>query len=359
MSENQNQATAIAESMYGVFGKKPEEVKVQKDPGSGGGVYFNPDAKSAPNQIYRAIVKFLPKLYDLENPDKTETVETVSYWIPEGNGGFRYTSAKSLGKKENCPVANKYWEWDGSDDARLKKMAKKLSYKRQYFALIQVVEDQAKPENKGKLFLYDVPYAIQKKITAVMYPSKEDIKMGAVANNVFDPLEGFPLVMKVAIKDTTEGEFRDYDGCEFKEKLNPRMIVDFEGELLPAEEPKTEQEIRTYQEKAIKIILAGPSLKDVEYKPADEATLARIQKSLTNLESGNIGQESETSDQPTEQPAATNVQTEQTTNAAQPEQNANVQTEQPTEVNETKAETTSAVTSANDLVASVMSNKAE
>lgn len=334
-------AQAIAESMYGVFGKKAEEVIIQDEKSGSGGIFFNPDAKSAPNQVYRCVIKFLPKLYDLENPEKTETVETVSYWIPEGNGGFRYNSPKSIGKNQNCVVANKFWEWKESNDARLKKLAGKLSYKRQFFSLIQVIEDQAKPENNGKIFIYDVPFAIQKKIKALMYPSKDDVKLGAVANNIYDPLEGQVMIMKVSIKNTAEGEFRDYDDCSFSTNLSPRMIVDFENkdDLKQAAKPETPEELRAYQSKAIQTILAGPSLKDVEYKPATEEILTRIAKALSNLENGNTGDESNQSN--------ANVTTTET---------ANVPTTEAASAETTKS---SVESSAEDLVKQVMASTAE
>ena len=338
MSEN---AKSIAESMFGVFGKKAEEIKVKDETGGGGGIFFNPDAKSAPNKIYRAVIKFLPKLYDLENPNKTETVETVSYWVPEGTSGFRYTSPKSLGKMEKCLVADKFWEWKESSDARLKTLSGKLGYKRQFFALIQVIEDYAKPENKGKIFIYDVPYSIQKKMNAIMYPSKEDMKMGQMPNNIFDPLEGCPLILKVSIKDTAEGEFRDYDSCEFTEKLSPRMIVDTSAEeLVPAPEPKTDDELMAYKTKAIETILAGPSLKEVEFKPLSEDLVKRVKSALENLENGNTG------NQNASEPAATKeATTTEATKEAKPE----------TKETENKASETDA---AADLVAQVMGDTA-
>lgn len=331
-------AKSIAESMFGVFGKKAEDIKVKDESTGGGSNFFNPDAKSAPNKIYRAVIKFLPKLYDLENPNKTETVETISYWVPEGQAGYRYTSPKSIGKMEKCPVADKFWEWKGSGDARLEALTKKLGYKRQFFALIQVVEDQAKPENNGKIFLYDVPYSIQKKIHEVMYPTKEDIKMGAVANNIFDPLDGWPLVMKVGIKDTGEGEYRDYDSCSFNDKLSTRMIVDFTKEpLVPADKPANEEELMAYQNAALEAILAGPSLADVEYKPLTEELIARTKKALAALEAGNTG----------------------TSTEEKPAEKAETKAETSTVAEKTETVKETATTSADDLVNQVMGNKSE
>jgi hypothetical protein len=341
LGNNENQANAIAQSMFGVFGKKAEDVKVKDESAGSGSLFFNPDAKSAPNQVYRAIIKFMPKLYDLENPNKTETVETVSYWIPEGpQNGFRYTSPKSLGKMEKCIVADKYWALKGSEDVTLQKLAGRLSYKRQFFAVIQVIEDQAKPENNGKLFLYDVPFAIQKKMNAIMYPSKEDIKMGAIANNIFDPIDGCPLVMKVSIKNTEAGEFRDYDECNFNDRIAKTMIVDKDNPIQP-EAPKTEEALQAYQTAAINMILSGPSLKDVEYKPATEEQLKRIQTALANLTNGNVGTEAPAT---TSQPEATAASQQEATTSSTTETTS----EQPSNA---------AVTSAADLVSQVMGNK--
>jgi hypothetical protein len=101
------------------------------------------------------------------------------------------------------------------------------------------------------------------------------------------------------------------------------------------------KEFDYFKKNGYEVILAGPSLKDVEYKPATEETLTRIAKALSNLENGNTGDETnvaETTKAPVESSAET--------------------TKAPVE---SSAETTkSAVeSSAEDLVKQVMASTAE
>ena len=137
---------AVMQSMFGVFNKPASETKFKKEDDASGGVMFKPDPKNSPNQVFRGVVKFLPNLHDMENMTVTKT----TYWVPEGaQGGFTYDSPKSIGKYEKCIVADKYWELSGSDDARLKALAKKINYSKKTYALVQVVKDLGKPENDG------------------------------------------------------------------------------------------------------------------------------------------------------------------------------------------------------------------
>lgn len=306
----------IAQEMLGIFSRKPEDVKMVDDTNSGGGNFFNPDSKSAPNQTYRAVIKFLPKLYGFENENKTETVETVSYWIPEGaSGGFRYLSPKSLGKKENCFVADQYWAWKESKDAQLEKLAKKLSYSRNTYALIQVIKDYVNPDNDGKIFFYNVPFAIQKQIKSTMYPSQEDIEQGIVteANDVFNPITGLPMVLKIPIKNTDAGEYRDYDECKFNEKL-PTMI------LLPGEKtqmknsdiPTDGDGLTKLQEQVLETILEGPSLKDLEYVPMTEEQNKRAKNALEIMSSGKVIDEPVNESKPSQKEEPKETKTEET-----------------------------------------------
>lgn len=289
MSET-TQKTQIAQNMLGIFSKKAEDVKVVDDTNSGGGNFFNPNAKDAPGQTYRAVIKFLPKLYDFDNPNKTETVETIQYYIKEGaNKGVRYVSPKSIGKNEDCFVSDTYWAWKNSKDARLEKLAEELSYQRNTYALIQIIKDWQTPENNGKILLWNVPFAIQTLIKSLMYPSKEDIETGAVPNNVFNPITGIPMILKIGVKKTEVGEFRDYTECKFNDKLPTMMLLKGQEEQMKNEDiPTDETKLKELQNTILELILDGPSLEELEYKPANEATITRVKNALEVLEKGSV-----------------------------------------------------------------------
>lgn len=322
-----DQKKAVMESMFGVFNKPAETVKFKQEEETSGGMFFNPDPKNAPNQTFMAVVKFLPNLHNMENM----TVTKVTYWVPEGadlKGGFRYDSPKSLGKYEKCIVADKYWELKESDDARQKAKAKKLSYSKKTFALIQVIKDLQKPENNGKIMVWELPVAIQKKIDSIMYPSKEEVDLGAVANNVFDPANGQVMTLKIGVKTVTENgktsEYRDYDDCKFMDKLPTTMLVPGQEKQMVLSSDAAE--LQKQQEEMLELILAGPNLQDYAYKALTEDGLVRVQKALANL-SGVVFEENAPASE--SQPAAENQPAE---NSSAPAENA------PEAPAETKAE---------------------
>jgi hypothetical protein len=274
-----NEKTDLMQSMFGVFGKKAEDTVFKKEP-EAGGVLFSPDPKNSPGQTFRGVVKFIPNLNDLEHM----TVQKVSYWISDG-AGFRFDSAKSVSKYEHCPVADKYWELKGSDDARVKALAENIRYSSNTFALVQVIKDLTNPENDGKFMVWNLPVAIQKKITAIMYPTKEDVDMGAVANNIFDPINGVVMTLKIPIKTVTENgrtsEYRDYDECKFEEKLPKTIILTGQKSQVVLSEDATE--LQAQKEQIIEAILAGPNLQDYAYKTPSEDQMKRVLQSLANI----------------------------------------------------------------------------
>jgi hypothetical protein len=278
-----DQNDALMQDMFGVFNKKADEVNLVKEQ-EGGSAFFNPDAKKSPGQIFRGLVKFIPNLHDLNNM----MVEKVTYWVPEGDKGFRFDSAKSLEKFADCPVNDAYWDMKNSDDARLKAAAEKIKYSRNTYVLVQVIKDLTNPDNNGKIMVWNVPFAIQKKIKAKMYPSKEDIEMsGAVANNVFDPINGLPMNLKIPIKTVTENgktsEFRDYDECTF---ANAPVGVILDGEEKPLVISDNPEEAKKQQEAILKTILAGPNLQDQAYKTPSEAEFTRVHNAIAALRGG-------------------------------------------------------------------------
>lgn len=311
-----DQKDSLMQDMFGVFNKKAEEVTLVTEQ-EGGNNYFNPDSKKSPNQTFRGVVKFLPNLHDLDNM----MVEKITYWVPEGDKGFRFDSAKSIEKYADCPVNEAYWTLKNSDNAMHKAAAAKIKYNRNTYVLVQVLKDLTTPENSGKIMVWNVPFAIQKKIKAKMYPSKEDIDMGAVPNNVFDPINGLPMNLKIPIKSVTENgktmEFRDYDECNFT--TDPVGVI-LEGEKAPLKMSSDAEEAKAQQASILKTILAGPNLQDQAYQAPKPELLTRVHNALAAISGGT--------------PVKTEVKTEtkaevkaETSEAEAPETKAEVKTE--------------------------------
>lgn len=306
---------SILDSMFGVFGQKVEDVVLKEEDGGSSLPMFKPDPTNTPNKKWVGIVKFLPNLEDVAHP----TVEKVTYWMedPTTSTGFRYESPKSLGRFEKCPVASAYHAWNNSEDARLKAQAKKLNYSKKCHALVQVVKDLQNPDNNGKIFYWNLPVKIQKMINSKMYPTKEDIDMGEVAHNPFDPFNGQTMTLKIGV-----GEHgRDWDECAWSKPEVPTTMI-LEGETTPVKLSENPEELKAQQQKALETILNGPKLSVMAYEPADDATVARVNQILAIMagEPVNVDAEQPAAKQEAAQPA---VQQE----AAQPAVQAEVKQE--------------------------------
>jgi len=131
---------------------------------------------------------------------------------------------KTKNVEEPCPVCEmKLWEEENAAAVIKEGYWRNKSH----FCNIYVIDDPIEPENNGKVFLYDVPNALLKKIKEKMHPSFA----GEVPVNVFNPLESSNLVIRV----TTESKnlygkkvgVRNYDSTFFSEKCEPLGDDDF------------------------------------------------------------------------------------------------------------------------------------
>lgn len=276
---DQNQ---LLDSMYGVFSQKAEDVKIKEEASEGGNVMFKPNPQDSQDNVWRGIIKLIPRL---ESPTEP-IVKKTSYWItdPTSNKGFSFDSPKSLGKYEDCPVASKYWEWKNSDDARLQEAAEKLQYNRNSYTLVQILKDAQNEENNGKILVWKLPRKVEKMITDKMFPSKEDMDMGEEQHNPYNPFDGLPLVLKIGEKSTEKGTFRDWDGISWGKKPTT-MILEGEKAILTADGTKEQQD------KALETMLNGPKLSDFSYSPANEAELTKLKNVLAVIEGSPVNTE--------------------------------------------------------------------
>jgi len=86
---------------------------------------------------------------------------------------------------------------------------------------ILVIKDAAEPENEGKVFLFEIPYDVHKKIMDKLKPKFDfDSPM-----NVFNPLESSEFKMKISTNsvliDNVKRAVRDFSESSFSDKLEP------------------------------------------------------------------------------------------------------------------------------------------
>lgn len=339
----------VLESMFGIFDQTAEDIVVTEDTSSSSADVFKVDPKMSDDKYYRAIIRFLPNIHDVSTP----IVKRVTYWIPDavagGKRGIKHVSKKSLGKYEDCLVANKYWEWMNTKDARLVSIAKKLQYNRESWSLIQIIKDVTNPKNNGKIMLFKVPVKIQKMIESAVRPSKEDIEMGAVATNIFDPIAGLALTLKVGMKKTAEGEFRDWDECTWTDKKFP--ILDVET-LKPFEDDEDRNK------KIVKLLTEAPSLADYAYKEPSAAHLEKVKNALNALAGLPINETKDDAPAETEQESKDEVKEQPAKATDESEAKAAESTDKPEETATVEASeaSTEAADNADDLLDALMNS---
>jgi len=144
-------------------------------------------------------------------------VEFTNYFIQVGSKpNARYyvsKSRKNLGPEERDPVYDLNGRLYKDDKDTWETYLKKMSPQYRKVACIQVIKDSKNPENEGKVFLYNIPSTVFKKLESALNPKDEF----AHKFNPFHPIDGADFILRCA-KNTNN--FPDYAGSEF-EKPSP------------------------------------------------------------------------------------------------------------------------------------------
>lgn len=253
-----------------IFNLNLEDFQVAETGNKGNGLY-KPDPKNGKDNIYRSVVRFLPRI---ANP-KQSAIKKFTYWLEdsEGNGGY-YDSPKSISWDEKCTIADLYYKLSKSNSAADQKAAEKLSRKEYYFSLVQIVKDPQNPELNGTIQVYRFPKTIKKIIDAQTSPSKEDMDMGQTPCNVYDLYTGKNFSIKVSIK----GGYWNYDECKFSDTASPLMLNDTAIERTPES-----------QKEVIDYLTNAPKLDIYEYREMDADKSAKLVSVLSDIDTSNPG----------------------------------------------------------------------
>ena len=86
-----------------------------------------------------------------------------------------------------CPFQEK---WAELYNAGKTEEAKTFSRNIRYVVNIKVIKDPARPENEGKIFLYEISGRMKDKFQLALEPSEQDIALGTKPKQLFNPLQG-------------------------------------------------------------------------------------------------------------------------------------------------------------------------
>lgn len=185
----------------------------------------NPKDSKSEDGHYRSKLRVIYNPFDV----KRSIVQQATYAMNDDNGFFMVKSKLAEGDK-SCPLFTSWKKLWFSGDESKKEWAKKMYDKTEsQWVLVQILEDENKPELVGQIKVMKLPKAIFNKMTAKMNPSPESKKAPVP---VMDYLIGLPLEMDVVPgpddPKAPERKQREisYDICDFDTEYAPITKVD-------------------------------------------------------------------------------------------------------------------------------------
>lgn len=160
-----------------------------------------------------AIIRFLPAAND-EGDEPTPYVRMWSHGFQGPSGKWYIENCLStIGKDDPVNDFNNIlWNSSADKNSPDKEQARKQKRKLAYIGNIYIVDDPAKPENNGKVFLFKFGAKIFAKITDALTPAKTEYEE-VVKKHPFDIFNGPNLSLRIA---KVEG-YRNYDKSSFGE----------------------------------------------------------------------------------------------------------------------------------------------
>ncbi len=165
--------------------------------------FWYPNVDKAGNGY--AVIRFLPAPGD----EKVPFVRMFEHGFKGPTGSWYIeNSLTTIDKPDPVSELNsKLWNMSNDDESPSRKQARAQKRKLNYICNVYIIEDQANPENKGKVFLFKFGKKIFDKINEALHPQFP----GEVPMNAFDLWEGADFKLKIRNVDG----YRNYDKSEF------------------------------------------------------------------------------------------------------------------------------------------------
>jgi len=159
-----------------------------------------------------AVIRFLP------SQDGTPFVKFHTHnfqYMVDGQKKFWIKNCiNDFGYDRECPICKKNQEYYNSSFDSDKKIATARKRKLNFVSNILVIKNPAKPEEEGKVFLYNYGLKIYEKIKDKMFPSDEKKALGEGSYDEyipFDLYEGADFLFE----QCKQGEYPNYDKSTF------------------------------------------------------------------------------------------------------------------------------------------------
>lgn len=203
--------------------------------------------------------------------------------------------------------------WDRDPDT-----ARKYKPQKRYIANIKIIKDPAKPENEGKIFLYEFSQTMANKLLEALCPSESDMQMGVTRKEIFNPMKGWVFMLKCR---KGENGIVTYDSSTFTNLGEGKCIYGSTSDMDSVKKQLVEDLNKAYDLDEFK-------------DPKNYKTYAELQNDLYYVSFGDFGvpsnpQTSTTVNIENTQPAQTQPQAEVTAAAVTPSAPATAPAAQP------------------------------
>lgn len=233
-----------------------------------------------------AIIRFLPGV-EIGNSTEYEQpfVRKWSHGFKDPNTGLWYieNNLNTIDAKDPCTDFNsQLWK---SGDPEKKEQARRQKRKLGYISNIMVLKHPARPEDEGKVFLYQYGQKIFDKIMEKVIPPEDELEPEKTPEpvQVFDFWEGANFRLKIK---NVEG-FRNYDSSSF-DTTKPLSDNDAELQAIFSQEHSLLAEIapdkfKSYDELHARLyeVLGYTKKEDVEREVAQRSATSRVADRVT------------------------------------------------------------------------------
>lgn len=239
---------------FDIFGVSVDDLDTGEQK-TGGSDLYKPKPDQGKDGVYSSLIRFLP---NPKNPTKP-FIRKFVYWLEDRDGnGFYVDSPSTVGDK--CPVQDEFFRLRNSESAIEKKQSENLKRREVYYALVQIIEDEQKPDLEGQVKIYKFGYKIKTKIDEELNPKFDEPCM------VFDPFNGknFELII------TKKAGFPNYDSSKFQGSQKPMTL---DGEKVK-DTPESRKAILEY-------LNGAPDLSNFDYTSWTEEERSKVMDVLS------------------------------------------------------------------------------
>ena len=224
-----------------------------KEAKTGSGDEYQPSAAKGKNNVYQAIIRFIPWYL---SPKQSIKEKWVCWLVDPVTQKGRFVDCPSSVGKPSI-LQDIYWKLKKSESVMMVKQAEVFSRKHSYASLIQVIKDDNNKELEGKILVWKYGVKVWEKINAELKPIIGD------PQDPFDILNGKAFALTI----TKVSGFNNYDQSKFIDKPRiPLLIPDAANKLIPIKAESDKKAVFEW------VKANSPELSKHEYKEWDQET---------------------------------------------------------------------------------------